>query len=135
VKNPATPTALKPGLTGSAEVTVGEADCATSFRSGSVQVFATPRMVALMEEAACRALEAALPPGQTSVGTRLEIEHLSATPVGRRVIAVAVLEWIDGRTLHFTVRAMEGAEQAGWRTYQRVLVDVARFLARIQDKK
>jgi predicted thioesterase len=128
-------TSLQPGLTGSVEIIVAEQDCARALGSGSLPVLATPRMIALMEEAACRAIAAALPAGQTSVGTKLEVEHLAATPAGLRVHAVAVLEWIDRRTLHFTVRAEDDKEPIGRGTHVRVLVDEAKFMEKAEGKK
>ena len=126
---------MLPGLIGTAEVVVSEKDCARAFGSGSLPVLATPRMIALMEEAACAAIASAQAPGQTSVGTRLEVEHLAATPIGLRVTARAVLERVEGRTLHFTVSAEDEREPIGRGTHTRVLVDEARFLAKVEGKK
>ena len=128
------PTPLQPGLTGSVEIIVSEEDCARALGSGSLPVFATPRMVALMEEAACAAFASALAPGQTSVGTKLDVEHLAATPIGQRVTARAVLERIEGRTLHFSVSAEDEREPIGRGTHIRVLVDEARFMAKLEGK-
>ncbi|HEV8299232.1 MAG TPA: hotdog domain-containing protein [Acidimicrobiales bacterium] len=118
----------KPGLTASVELTVSEADTAISFRSGNVPVLATPRVIALCEEASVLALDGCLPDGETSVGMRVQIDHVQPTAVGATVTAEATLEKIEGRRLTFTVHAHDtrGLIAAGRVT--RVVVDVERFL-------
>ena len=83
---PGTPATLKPGLTGEATIIVRDDLTAAALGSGNVNVFSTPAMIALLEEAAVNALKGHLPPGMTSVGTRLDVRHMAATPVGMSVI-------------------------------------------------
>ena len=91
------------GLKGLATLIVGEADTAVAMGSGTVHVLATPRVVALVEQATCAALAGHLAEGCTTVGMRVQLDHLRPTPVGVRVTAEAVLEKIEGRRLTFTV--------------------------------
>ncbi len=130
--NPASP--LAPGLTGQASVTVTADLTAAALGSGNVSVFSTPALVALMEGSAVAALEGHLADGQTSVGTRLDVRHLAATPVGMTVRAVATLTEVDGRRLVFVVEAHDDAEQVGAGTHERFVVDRARFEARVVAK-
>lgn len=125
---------LAPGLTGQASVTVTADLTAAALGSGNVSVFSTPALVALMEGAAVAALEGHLADGQTSVGTRLDVRHLAATPVGMTVRAVATLTEVDGRRLVFVVEAHDDAEQVGAGTHERFVVDRARFEARVVAK-
>ena len=107
---------------------VGEADTAQSLGSGDVAVLGTPRVVALVEQAAVEALNGVMPPGSTSVGMRVQLDHLRPTAVGVTVVADAVLERIEGRRLVFTVSVSDprGLGAAGRVT--RVLVEIERFL-------
>lgn len=120
--------AVQTGLSASIELVVGTDDTAPAFRSGSVPVLATPRLVALCEEAAVRAIEDHMGEGETSVGMRVQFDHLAPTMAGSRVTAEATLEKIAGRRLTFTVSASDprGLIAAGKVT--RVVVDVERFL-------
>lgn len=115
----------------SAEVTwtVTEADTAISQGSGSVPVFATPRLVALCEAAAVAAVAALLEDGQTTVGSRIEIDHLSPSTVGASVRGAATLTEVDGRKLTFDISAFEGDRQIGRGVHYRVVIDEARFVA------
>jgi len=107
---------------------VADDDTATALGSGDVAVLATPRVVALVEQAAVEALQGTLPAGTTTVGMRVQLDHLRPTAVGVTVVADAVLERIEGRRLVFTVSVSDprGLVAAGRVT--RVLVDVERFL-------
>ena len=96
---------LETGLKGSAELIVGEEHTAPRVGSGRVHVLATPVMINLIEAAALEAVEHLLPEGNQSLGTRLDIEHIAATPVGMRVRATAELVGVKGRTLEFRVEA------------------------------
>src|SRR5688500_10529630 len=125
---------LKPGLCGTAEILVGTRDTAPHVGSGKVKVLATPVMVSLMEEASLNAVEGLLPPGHQTVGTRLEITHVAATPVGLRVRAGAEVTKVDGRRLTFRVWADDEKERIGEGTHERIVVDVSRFDARAQQK-
>ena len=102
--------------------------------SGRVHVLATPVMINLIEAAALAAVEHLLPPGQQSLGTRLDVSHFAATPVGMRVSAEAELIKIDGRLLTFRVAAADAIEPIGEGTHQRVVVTLDRFDQRVQKK-
>lgn len=116
------------GQRGAISLVVGEADTAIAMRSGSVPVLATPRVVALVEEAACQALAGHLPDGITSVGMRVQIDHLQPTSIGIEVEAEAMLEKIDGRRLVFTVSVSDPRGLIAVGKVTRVLVEVDRFL-------
>ena len=109
-------------------MTVTDADTAIAWRSGSVPVLATPRVIALCEEASVAALVGAVRDGETSVGMRVQLDHVQPTAIGARVAAQATLEKVEGRRLTFTVNAHDerGLIAAGRVT--RVLVETARFL-------
>lgn len=102
--------------------------------SGILHVYATPAMIALMEAAACAAIDAHLGEDQTSVGTLVNVEHLAATPLTGKVRARAELTAIDGRKLTFKVEAWDDAELIGKGEHQRVVVDSQKFLAKIMPK-
>jgi predicted thioesterase len=109
-------------------------DTAVALGSGSVDVLATPRLLAWFEAATCAAADAAglVGAGRTTVGTRVTVEHLLATPVGGHVRAHAELLHADGRLLRFSVAAVDGAERAVARgEVTRVVVDLDRFRARV----
>jgi fluoroacetyl-CoA thioesterase len=125
---------LPSGLTGTAELLVGEQHTAPRVGSGRIRVLATPVMINLIEAAALAAVEQSLPEHHQSLGTRLDISHVAATPVGMRVRATAEVVKVEGRTVHFRVRAEDERELIGEGTHERVVVDVARFDARLQAK-
>jgi predicted thioesterase len=125
---------LRPGLTGSAELVVGDEHTAPRVGSGAIRVLATPVMINLIEAAALAAVEHLLPPGHQSLGTVLHVRHIAATPVGMRVKATATLERVDGRTLHFRVEARDERELIGDGTHERVVVNVAKFDQRVKRK-
>ena len=125
---------LKVGLRGQVTSLVEMQDTAQEVGFGSLKVFATPCMVAMMEGAAYEALEGLLPEGQTSVGTRLEIRHTSATPVGLEVRAEAELTAVEGKKLTFQVRAYDEKGEIGSGTHERVLVSEQRFLDKTYEK-
>ncbi len=128
-------TALEPGLVGEAEWEVTEEVTAARWGSGLVPVLGTPALVALMEQAAVVALEGRLPAGRTSVGVRIDVRHLAATPVGMRVRARARLTEVDGRRLVFNVEAWDEVEKVGEAVHERVVVDRKRFLGRVEEKR
>src|SRR5215813_3526794 len=101
------------GLTGSADLVVGEEHTAPRVGSGRVHVLATPVMINLMEAAALDAIEALLPAGHQSLGTHLNVGHYAATPVGMGLRATAVVTKVDGRTVHFRVEAFDDKERVG----------------------
>jgi predicted thioesterase len=97
-------------------------------------VLATPRLVALFEEAAIQAVQSHLPSGGGTVGTRLEVKHLAATPMGMRVRARAVLRQVDGRRLVYDLEAHDEVEKVGEGVHERFQVVHARFLERVAEK-
>ena len=125
---------IEAGLRGIAALTVGEEHTAPSIGSGKVRVLATPVMINLMEAASLAAVEHLLPPGYQTLGTRLDVRHLAATPVGMRVEASAQVTGYDGRTITFRVQAHDEAELIGQGTHERVVVNVAKFDQRVQRK-
>lgn len=122
------------GLTGQIREVVAAPRMAPAVGSGRAPVFATPSMVALMEGAAVAAVDALLPSGHQTLGMHLDVVHSAATPEGLTVTATATLQAIDGRKLTFTVEAHDGVEPIGRGTHTRVVVDDARFLARLAAK-
>jgi predicted thioesterase len=112
---------------------VGEADTAVALGSGDVPVLATPRLVALAEQATVAAVAPGLAAGQTTVGTRVEIDHVEASPVGHKVLVRATLVHVQGRTLSFEVTAEHPADRrlVGHGRVTRVLLDRDRFLRRL----
>jgi predicted thioesterase len=116
------------GLTGRATLRVTEADTAATLRSGEVPVLATPRLVGLCEEACVQAIRGELPPGLTTVGMRVQFDHLAPTGVGHSVTAEAALERIEGRRLTFTVSASDAGGLVGAGKLTRVVVEVEPFL-------
>lgn len=125
---------LTPGLRGSADLLVGPEHTAPHVGSGKIAVLATPVMVNLMEAAALAAVEPHLPPGYQTLGTRLDVSHVAATPVGMRVRARAELVKVDGRHLGFRVAAEDEHELIGEGTHERVIVNLERFDRRVQAK-
>jgi predicted thioesterase len=126
--------AVVPGLTGHAELLVGEEHTAPRVGSGRIHVLATPVMINLIEAAALAAVEHLLPPGHQSLGTRLDVKHVAATPVGMRVRASAEVTRVDGRAIHFRVHAEDEKEPIGGGEHDRVVVNVERFDARVRRK-
>lgn len=122
------------GLRGQAARQVTAEVTAERLGSGDVPVFGTPALVALLEAAAVNALAGQLAPGETTVGTRIELSHLAATPVGAEVRAEAELVAVEGRTLTFAASAFDPREQIGACRHERVIVLRERFLARVREK-
>lgn len=125
---------LKPGLKGSSELVVAEEHTAPRVGSGRVHVLATPVMINVIEAAALAAIEHLLPEGYQSLGTRLDIRHFAATPVGMRVRASVEVEKVEGRTVSFRVSVSDEKEPIGDGTHERMVVNVQRFDVRVQDK-
>ncbi|MFC0032457.1 thioesterase family protein [Micromonospora chaiyaphumensis] len=119
-----------PGLTARVELTVTDTDTAQAVGSGDVPVLGTPRVLALAEAATVAATATRLPSGSTTVGTRVELEHRAATPVGRTVAARAELVKVDGRRLTFEVVVTDGNEVVATGRVERALVDRQRFVER-----
>jgi predicted thioesterase len=125
---------MQVGLVGEAVRTVAPSMLASAVGSGSLDVLATPALIALMEEAACQAVAAYLGSDQTTVGTRIEVRHLAPTPPGVEVRARAEVVEVDGRRLTFRVEAFDPTEKIGEGTHERALVDPVRLLARAAAK-
>lgn len=122
------------GMKGEVSTLVEREDTAQEVGSGSLLVYATPCMVALMEGAACEAIEEAMDDSKTSVGTELNIQHLSATPVGLEVRAEAVVTAVEGKVITFEVRAFDEAGEIGKGTHKRVIVPTQKFLEKAYNK-
>ena len=123
---------LRPGLTASASFDVTDADTAIALGSGLVPVLATPRLLAWCEAVTVQAVAAGLDEGRTSVGSRFQLDHLHATPVGGRLTVNAQLIHLDGRLLRFEVTALdESAAVVAHGQITRVVVDRERFQARL----
>lgn len=119
-------------LMAEAKTTVDESNFASTVKSGSLEVFATPMMLALMEEATCKACEPLLDEGETTVGIKVEVSHDSASRVGRTIIAEAILKEVDGRKLSFMVKATEDSGTCiGRGKIERFVVDADRFMKRV----
>jgi predicted thioesterase len=123
-----------PGLRGNADLVVGEEHTAPRIGSGKVHVLATPVMINLIEAAALAAVEHLLPAGCQSLGTRLDVRHIAATPVGMRVAASAEVVAVEGRTIRFRVEAHDEREVIGDGAHDRVVVNVAKFDERVRRK-
>lgn len=123
---------LKNGLKGRAENVVNEVNTAKHMGSGSLEVFATPALVALMEAAAVNALQ--LETGESSVGTALEIKHSAATPIGMKIWAEAELVEVDRRRLVFEINAYDEVEKIGSGRHERFIIQEERFLSKANQK-
>lgn len=128
------PMPLTVGLKGQAEALVTQENTAAAVGSGSLPVFATPMMVALMEAAAVNALEGCLEEGQSSVGTHMDVSHDAATPVGMSVRAQAELTAVEGRSLTFAVSAFDEAGPIGKGIHTRFLIRDEKFMAKANGK-
>jgi fluoroacetyl-CoA thioesterase len=123
--------ALTPGMTGEATTTVVHENTAAAVGAGGVEVFGTPMMIALMENASWRAVAAHLGEGYVTVGTLVNVLHLAATPLGQKVRAVAELIEVDGRRLVFKVEAYDERQKIGEGQHERFIVNLDKFLSRI----
>ena len=126
--------AIVTGLVGEIVVVVQPADTADALGNKGLHVLATPRLVALLELAAIRAVEPHLPTGGRTVGTRIDVRHLAATPVGMRATIRATLREVDGRRLVFDIEGHDEVERIVEGQHERFQIDQARFLARIAAK-
>lgn len=122
------------GMTGETSTLVEREDTACEVGSGSLLVYATPCMAALMEGAACEAISTALPEDKTSVGIELSIKHLSATPVGLEVRAQAEVTAVEGSTVTFRVSAYDEAGLIGEGIHKRAVISTQRFLDKAYTK-
>ena len=125
---------IETGMKGRAEAVVAQENTAQAVGSGLVPVFATPYMIALMENATVNAVQAQLAPDEGTVGIRLDVTHDAATPIGMKVWAEAEVTAVEGRKLTFTVTAYDEAEKIGGGTHQRFIIKPEKFLAKTQAK-
>lgn len=125
---------LVTGLSGRVEKKVEYKDTAKAVASGLAEVFATPSMIALMENAAYLAVQPQLPKGASTVGIRIDAQHLAATPVGLKVWAEAELVAVDGRKLTFDIQAFDETEKIGEARHERFVIDEQKFIARVEAK-
>lgn len=121
---------LTPGLTAQAVLTVSDADTASALGSGDVEVLATPRVLALCEQATVAAVAASLDPSSTTVGTYVALNHRHPTFMGGTVVARAVLREVDGARLEFDVEVRDGAVVVASGVVRRAVVDRGRFTRR-----
>ena len=122
------------GKIGTAKTTVSDKNTAKTVGSGSLNVFSTPMMIALMEEAACDALADSLESGQTSVGTKVNILHLAASTLGKEITASATVDSVDGKKVSFTVQAFDGDTEIGKGTHDRFIVDAEKFMNKLEGR-
>jgi len=123
------------GAKGVYTLRVTPAHLANQFKDAALpQVFATPMMVTIMENAALNAVRDYLDPGESAVGTVVNVRHLAATPVGHQVTAEATVTKVDGRRIEFTVTARDEIEEIGTGTHERMVVDMARLGQRLKAK-
>ncbi|MGN0606591.1 MAG: thioesterase family protein [Oscillospiraceae bacterium] len=126
---------IEKGLKGTAAVKADNSNTAKTMGSGSLDVFATPAMVALMEKSAVNAIADYLGDGETTVGTYLGIEHISATPVGMEITAVSEVTEVNGREIVFSVEASDNAGVIGKGTHKRFIVNSEKFMNKTNSKK
>lgn len=123
---------LEKGLSATSRTTVTAANTAAAMGSGDLPVFATPALVALMENAAMTAVAAELPEGATTVGAEMNTTHIKPSGLGAEITASAVVTEVDGRKIVFTVGARDGEGPIGEGTHVRFIVDRERFLAKVK---
>jgi fluoroacetyl-CoA thioesterase len=124
--------AIPLGARGSFALLVQPEHLANRFKDAMLPpVLATPVMIMVMENAALNAIRGFLDPGESAVGTAVDVRHLAATPVGRRVIGEAEVTKVSGRRIEFSVRATEGGKEIGVGTHSRVVIDAAKFVERL----
>ncbi len=126
---------LQTGIKGSIELTVTKEKCAGALGSGELDVFATPAMIALMEETAWKSVAPYLEPGEGTVGTALDVRHLAATPVGLRVRCDTELTLVDRRRLVFQVRVYDPFGLVGEGTHERFVIRHEKFLGKVDEKR
>ena len=123
------------GMKFETELAVTQEMTAQAYGSGKLPVFATPRMIAMMENTAYRCVQDDLAEGQGTVGTMVNVKHVSATPIGMRVRCEAVLTGVDRRRLSFDVRAWDEAGLIGEGTHDRFIIDAEKFMRNAEAKR
>lgn len=126
---------IKIGQKGTVKDIVNDTNTAKIVGSGLLDVFATPMMVALMEKASCVAIESHLDEGMTTVGTMVNVEHLSATPIGMEITVESTVTAVDGRKISFEVTAFDEVGMIGKGTHDRFMVNAEKFTAKAYSKK
>lgn len=127
--------AIPIGAKGSFSLVVTPDHLANRFKDAMLPpILATPVMIMVMENAALNAIKPYLDAGQSALGTRVDVRHLAATPAGRRVTGEAEVTKVEGRRIEFTFRALDGAEEIGVGTHERMVIDLAKFAARLKAK-
>jgi fluoroacetyl-CoA thioesterase len=124
---------FKENLTYTVEITVGNNDTANFHGSGDLNVYATPSMIALMENAAKTCVQTELPKGFTTVGVEISVKHLKATPIGMKVRAEALLEKIEGKKLYFNIKAYDEKSKIGEGTHTRYIVNSQEFMKKVNE--
>ncbi len=123
------------GAAGSFSLVVNPEHLASRFKDATLPaVLATPVMIMVMENAALNAIKPYLGAGESALGTRVDVRHLAATPVGRRVTGEATVTNVDGRRIEFAIRATDGAAEIGVGTHERMLIHLAKFSERMKAK-
>jgi fluoroacetyl-CoA thioesterase len=123
------------GAAGSYSLVVAPEHLASRFKDTTLPpVLATPIMILIMENAALNAIKPYLEAGESALGTRVDVRHLAATPVGRQVIGEAKVTKVDGRRIEFAVRAADGNEEIGVGTHERVVIQLAKLAERMKAK-
>lgn len=123
------------GATGTFSLVVTPDHLANRFKDAMLPpVLATPVMIMIMENAALNAIKPFLGAGESALGTRVDVAHLAATPAGRSVVGEATVTRVEGRRIEFSIRAMDGAEEIGAGTHERMVIDLGRFAERMKAK-
>lgn len=125
---------LKTGMSAEKTDVVTTSNTAKAYGSGSIDVYATPAMIGLMEGASLSCVDKVLPEGMSTVGTKVEIKHLAATPLGMKVTAKAELVNIEGKKLLFNVQAIDERGKIGEGTHERFIIDIEKFLQKTKEK-
>ena len=125
---------LQTGIKGETEITVDEHVTAKEYASGLLEVYATPAMIALIEETAWKSIQGELKEGQGTVGTKICVEHLAATPVGMRVRCETKLKEIDRRRLVFQADVYDECQKIGTGTHERFIIDNEKFMKKAAEK-
>jgi fluoroacetyl-CoA thioesterase len=125
---------LKTGLAGESQVKVSEENTALKYGSGTINVFATPAMIGLMEKASIEAVEKLLPEGFATVGTKIEVKHIAATPIGMNITAKAELLEIDNKKLKFSIEAYDDADKIGEGIHYRYIINLGDFMKKNEIK-
>jgi predicted thioesterase len=126
--------AIPEALENKLETVVSSSNTAKAYGSGLLDVFATPAMIALMEETSHRSIEPFLPSGYATVGTEINIKHIKATPLAMKVFCHSILQKVEGRRLFFVLEAYDEVGKIGEGTHERFIVETARFMDKIKTQ-